>query len=73
MISEETLRLRLQELRQELEVGSRQLQVLERKRDETRKTLLRIKGAIQVLEELSAHAAVLDDEKKRNIPRAVSS
>lgn len=73
MTSEETVRFRLQELRQELEIGSRQLEALERKRDETRETLLRIKGAIQVLEELSAHATAPGDQETRNIPRAVKS
>jgi hypothetical protein len=45
---------RLQELRREFELGRQQMAQLERKRDELRDTLLRISGAIQVLEELSA-------------------
>ena len=45
---------RLQELRAELEKGGRQMLVLEGKRAELRDTMLRIEGAIQVLEELSA-------------------
>ncbi len=44
---------RLQELRGEWEKGARQLELLDRQRGELRETLLRIEGAIQVLEELS--------------------
>lgn len=44
---------RLQELRGEWERGVRQLELLDRQRAELRETLLRIEGAIQILEELS--------------------
>jgi prefoldin subunit 5 len=44
---------RLQELREEWEKGTRQLEILDRQRGELRETLLRIEGAVQVLEELS--------------------
>ena len=47
---------RLRELRGELEKGARQLESLDRRRGELRDTLLRIEGAIQVLEELAAAA-----------------
>jgi prefoldin subunit 5 len=43
---------RLAELRQELERGEAHLELLDRQRQEVRDTLLRISGAIQVLEEL---------------------
>jgi hypothetical protein len=43
---------RLRELRAESEKGQRQLEGLDRQRQEMRDTLLRISGAIQVLEEL---------------------
>jgi hypothetical protein len=46
------LAARLQELRQELTKGEAQLENLERQRGHTRDALLRIGGAIQVLEEL---------------------
>ena len=44
---------RLAELRQEWDKGVRQLEQLDRQRAELRETLLRIEGAIQVLDELS--------------------
>ncbi len=47
-----TLSSRLARLRDEFARGQRQLEDLERQRQETRDTLLRISGAIQVLEEL---------------------
>jgi hypothetical protein len=45
---------RLETLRQEFRSGQQQLALLEQKRLEVRDTLLRISGAIQVLEELMA-------------------
>jgi prefoldin subunit 5 len=47
---------RLQTLREEFDKGQRQLEQLDHQRQEVRDTLLRISGAIQVLEELSAGA-----------------
>jgi prefoldin subunit 5 len=43
---------RLQELRREFKIGEAQLEELDRQRARLRDTLLRISGAIQVLEEL---------------------
>jgi hypothetical protein len=43
---------RLQELRNEFKIGEAQLEQLDRRRAQLRDTLLRISGAIQVLEEL---------------------
>lgn len=43
---------RLQQLRAELEKGRRRMQVLDYEREQVRETMLRISGAIQVLEEL---------------------
>lgn len=43
---------RLAELRAEFEKGQQQLHLLDQQRAELRDTLLRISGAIQVLEEL---------------------
>lgn len=43
---------RLAELRLEFEKGQQHLQMLDQQRAEVRDTLLRISGAIQVLEEL---------------------
>jgi len=43
---------RLEELRKEYQNGLQQLALLDRRRQEVHRTLLRISGAIQVLEEL---------------------
>jgi prefoldin subunit 5 len=43
---------RLQELRKEFKMGEAQLEDLDRRRAQLRDTLLRISGAIQVLEEM---------------------
>lgn len=48
---------RIEELRTEAETGRRQLELLDARRGELRDTLLRIDGAIQVLEELVAAEA----------------
>ena len=45
---------RLQRLRQELEKGQQEMARLDLRRQELRDTLLRISGAIQVIEELLA-------------------
>lgn len=47
---------RLAELRSELRRGQEELVRIERRRGEVRDTVLRISGAIQVLEELTAAA-----------------
>ena len=48
----EQLKQRLQQLQQEFEAGQRMLADYEAKQAELRQTLLRISGAMQVLEEL---------------------
>lgn len=45
---------RLQQLRNEFEKGQQEMARLERQRQELRDTMLRISGAIRVLEELTA-------------------
>ncbi len=45
---------RLEQLREEFRKGQQELASVERKRELIRDTLLRISGAIQVLEELQA-------------------
>jgi hypothetical protein len=47
------LQKRLEELRREFQSGRELLERLERERNQTHETLLRISGAIQVLEELA--------------------
>lgn len=50
----EQLQARLEALRHEFETGHVELEKLERQRTHIRETLLRISGAIQVLDELLA-------------------
>ncbi len=59
------LQERLAELKREFEAGQAQLQAREQQQMSLRETLLRISGAIQVLEELLA--AQTDDQK---VPQA---
>jgi hypothetical protein len=47
---------RLAQLKKELEKGQQQLALLEQRKQEVRDTMLRIAGAIQVLEEFQAPA-----------------
>jgi prefoldin subunit 5 len=51
---------RLLELRAELEKGARQMEMLDRRRSELRDTILRIEGAIQVLEDLQSAGEVVE-------------
>ena len=47
----EQLQKRLEELKAELEAGQKMLNDLDTKRESLRQTLLRISGAVQILEE----------------------
>lgn len=49
----EKIEARLTELRQEFETGQRMLAELDEKREKLRESMLRIAGAIQVLEEMA--------------------
>ena len=51
-IMPEQLQTRIDTLRKELEVGQQRLQELEHEQGRVRDTMLRISGAIQVLEEM---------------------
>lgn len=51
---QEHMQVRLDELRREFEVGQDKLRDLEAQESQVRQTVLRISGAIQVLEELLA-------------------
>lgn len=51
-----TINNRLDQLKQELERGQQQMALLEQRRQDLRDTILRISGAIQVLEELQSQA-----------------
>jgi hypothetical protein len=50
----EQIQIRLEELKKEFEIGQTQLQEAERRQAMLRETLLRISGAIQILEETLA-------------------
>lgn len=56
-ILKDRLEARLKELKTEFEAGQRVLADLEVQQTQTQKTLLRISGAIQVLEELLAEGS----------------
>lgn len=59
---------RLIQLKKELEKGQQQMALLEQRRQELRDTILRISGAIQVLEELQGAEA----ERARQAPSAAA-
>jgi hypothetical protein len=48
---------RIVQLKKEFEKGQQQMALLDQRRQELRDTLIRISGAIQVLEELQSQAA----------------
>jgi prefoldin subunit 5 len=66
------LQVRLDALRKEMEIGQQRMQDLERQLSQLRDTMLRISGAIQVLEELQAQgappAAAPDQANRENNP-----
>lgn len=55
------LEQRIEKLRQEFDAGRRSLADIENRQAELRSTLLRISGAIQVLEEILGEQAVPSD------------
>ena len=55
---------RLQELRQQLEKGQQEMTRLDLRRQELRDTMLRISGAIQVIEELLAQQDLRQPESE---------
>lgn len=57
---QDQVQVRIEALRKELEVGQQRMQDLERQLTQVRDTMLRISGAIQVLEEIQAQAAAAD-------------
>lgn len=57
----EQLRMRLEELKKEFETGQARLRELEMQEAHLRETMLRISGAIQVLEEALASEAGTDE------------
>lgn len=71
MVRKVNIEARLKELQSELERGYRRIAALDKEREETRDTILRIKGAIQVLEELAAEAESTEEPKPAS-PRIAS-
>jgi hypothetical protein len=63
---------RLSELREQLEMGQQQLAVLDRQRAELRDTVLRISGAVQVLEELLEQNGSVADREPLTRPAIAS-
>jgi hypothetical protein len=66
------LEARLAELRSEYDAGLGVMADLQKKQDELRTTLMRISGAIQVLEEVLAADAPQDDSADPPGPRLVA-
>ncbi|WP_347248386.1 hypothetical protein [Zoogloea sp.] len=64
---------RLEELRREYEAGAGVMNELQKKQDELRATLMRISGAIQVLEELLATEAAEQGAGEAAGPRLVAN
>lgn len=62
----EAIEARLAELRAEFETGQRMLAELEEKREKLRESMLRIAGAIQVLEEVAGAGGDERDEKEES-------
>jgi len=60
------IEVRLAELRAEFETGQRMLGELEEKQERLRESMLRIAGAIQVLEEMGGMGEEKEDEKEEN-------
>jgi prefoldin subunit 5 len=60
---------RLTELREQLDVGRQQLELLDRQRAELRDTVLRISGAVQVLEEMLAEEGAASDREPAPVTR----
>ncbi|HEU0173936.1 MAG TPA: hypothetical protein VFV58_06705 [Blastocatellia bacterium] len=58
----EQLKLRLEELKKEFEIGQKRMLELERQQISLRETLLRISGAVQVLEEVMANNKGLSED-----------
>ena len=67
---EDQLRRRLEELKKEFETGQARLRELEQEQAYTRETLLRISGAIQVLEEALAEETKPDEAAASDSPAA---
>lgn len=67
------LEARLIELRDEYDAGTKVLGDLQKKQDELRSTLLRISGAIQVLEEVLSTETDTDAGSDTSGPRLVAN
>lgn len=57
----EVIKTRLESLRQEIEIGQTELAKVEQQRTHLQETLLRISGAMQILEELLANEQSVEE------------
>jgi len=57
---QDQVKVRIEALRKEMETGQQRMQDLERQLAQVRDTMLRISGAIQVLEEIQGQAAAIE-------------
>ena len=65
-IMQEQLRTRIDGLRKELELGQQRLQELEYEQGRVRDTMLRISGAIQVLEEMQKETSLASEASEQS-------
>jgi predicted nuclease with TOPRIM domain len=68
MQQDEKLKSRLESLKKEFEIGQSRLKELEKEEAFIRETLLRISGAIQVLQEVLKESETPEEQERSAIP-----
>lgn len=71
IIKQQLIQQRLQQLEAEMAKGQQQLNVLEQRRDDVQNTLLRLSGAMQVLNEILTTAESANPEERTQVQTAV--